>query len=150
MTASDAQRSRRDGIYLPVSRPYFLRRFAYYIKTCGFRARGYFLEFHDFSTSRARSCPDAADEAPLLALQAFNLRFPIERPTSSFPIVSRNQASGRGRSCSLSSLKFSLPRREQAAAFSHSPRQGVWLQTERLLRLQTFVPHSQDSRLPSA
>ena len=24
------------------------------------------------------------------------------------------------------------------------------LQTERLLRLQTFVPHSQDSRLPSA
>lgn len=42
------------------------------------------------------------------------------------------------------------PRREQAAAFSHSPRQDVWLQTERLLRLQTFVPHSQDSRLPSA
>ena len=94
--------------------------------------------------------PDAADEAPLLALQAFNLRSPIERPTSSFSIVSRNQASGRGSSCSVSSLKFALPRREQAAAFSHSPRQDVWLQTERLLRLQTFVPHSQDSRLPSA
>ena len=30
-----------------------------------------------------------------MALQAFNLRSPIERPTSSLPIVSRNQASGR-------------------------------------------------------
>ena len=67
----------------------------------------------------------------------------------SFSIVPRNQASGRGSSCSVSSLKFALPRREQAATLSHSPRQDVWLQTERLLRLQTFVPHSQDSRLPS-
>ena len=99
--------------------------------------------------SRTRSRPDTTDEAPPLTLQAFNLHSPIERPNPSFSIEMRNQTSGRGSSCSVSSLKFALPHREQAAAFSHSPRQGVWLQTKRLLRPQTFVPHSQDSRLPS-
>ena len=44
------------------------------------------LEFHDFSIAHARNRPDTADVAPLLALQAFNLRSPIERPTSSFSI----------------------------------------------------------------
>ena len=49
MTASDAQRSRRDGIYLPVSQPFFMRRFAYYIKKGGYRARGVFQIFKPLS-----------------------------------------------------------------------------------------------------
>ncbi|MBR2714546.1 MAG: hypothetical protein IKB76_07205, partial [Kiritimatiellae bacterium] len=49
-------------------------------------AKQVFLEFHDFSIAHARNRPDTADVAPLLALQAFNLRSPIERPTSSFSI----------------------------------------------------------------
>ena len=93
--------------------------------------------------------PFAAGVGPQFPSQVLLLRRSIGPPISFSPIVTRNQASGRGSSCSVSSLKFALPRREQAAAFSHSPRQDVWLQTERLLRLQTFVPHSQDSRLPS-
>ena len=51
-----------------------------------YSATNFYLEFHDFSSAHARNRPDTADVAPLLALQAFNLRSPIERPTSSFSI----------------------------------------------------------------
>lgn len=57
-----------------------------YQKACSVRTVQVFLEFHDFSIAHARNRPDTADVAPLLALQAFNLRSPIERPTSSFSI----------------------------------------------------------------
>ena len=107
------------------------------------------LEFHDFSFSleHSRRLPRAWGLNSRLRRSSCTVQSCPRSP--SFLIVSRNQASGRGSSCSVSSLKFALSRREQATAFSHSPRQDIWLQTERLLRLQTFVPHSQDSRLPS-
>lgn len=104
-----------------------------------------FTIFHFRSAAPAVHCGRGASiPASGIILAQFN-----RAPIPFLQIVMRNQASGRGSSCSISSLKFALSRREQAAVFSHSPRHDVWLQTERLSRLQTFVPHSQDSRLPS-
>ena len=101
--------------------------------------------FHFRSAAPAVHCGRGASiPASGIILAQFN-----RAPIPFLQIVMRNQASGRGSTCSISSLKFALSRREQAAVFSHSPRHDVWLQTERLSRLQTFVPHSQDSRLPS-
>ena len=103
-----------------------------------------FTIFHFRSAAPAVHCGRGASiPASGIILAQFN-----RAPIPFLQIVMRNQASGRGSSCSISSLKFALSRREQAAVFSHSPRHDVWLQTERLSRLQTFVPHSQDSRLP--
>ena len=49
--------------------------------------------FRTQKRSRACNRPNAADEALSLALQAFDLRPPIERPNPSFSIAMRNQAS---------------------------------------------------------
>ena len=65
--------------------PYFLHLELYHKSHATHNSRRV-LEFHDFSIAHARNRPDTADVAPLLALQAFNLRSPIERPTSSFSI----------------------------------------------------------------